>query len=108
MSVSSFFGSLLAQFAQDLLFKRPITVELKRDANGFQAKASISPSGSSAPVVYAPYGGYPPPYPGYPPYGYPPPQYAPPPPPQQAGQPQPVSAHQNRVRPYILPREYRA
>lgn len=107
MSASSFFGSLLAQFVQDLMFRRPITVEVKRDANGFNMKASINPSGAT-PVVYQPYPYPPAPPPPYYPYGYPyaggpptapqPPAPAPPPPPQAAA---------NRARPFVLPEEFR-
>jgi hypothetical protein len=108
MSVSSFFGALAAQFAQDLLFKRPITVELTRDANGFKAKASINPSGGSAPLVYPPWGYAPPPPYGYMPPPYPGYGYAPPPPPQHPAQAPGPNAPVNRVRPFVLPEEFRA
>lgn len=106
MSVSSFFGTLFAEFAKDLLFKRPVTVEYRRDAAGnTQVKASMQSSGSSPPVVYQPYG-YPPP-PPYPyPYGYPPQQPTAQPRPggqEAAPSPQP---QQPRPRPFILPEEF--
>lgn len=119
MSVSGFFGSLAAQFIQDLLFRRPVTIEVRRDSNGMQMKAQISPSGSQQQPQHN--YGYPPPYypwPGYA-YGYPPGWRPPEAPAQQGGQQsQPPSsqaaqspappAQNNRVRPFILPQEHRS
>lgn len=118
MSFSAFFGSLAAQFIQDLLFRRPVNIEVKRDANGMQVRASISPSGSQP--QQQPQFAYPPPfYPwhplgyGYPatprPEGQPQPQNVPPQehlPVHQPDSRNPETGRAARQRPFIIPTEH--
>ena len=87
MNPANWLLTLLRQLFVDALFKRPISVNLTRSADGaFDLKTNINPSGQQ-PIQQQP----PPYYGGYPPYGYPPGWPAQPLPPGHVRQPGPAA-----------------
>lgn len=74
MNPARWFFSLLQQLLSDALFKRPVELTLKRNADGsFDMKTNVNPSGQQpqhhyygAYPPYGQFGGYPPNWPQYP------------------------------------------